>query len=500
VMGFLFIRLPSSFLPEEDQGTIFTIVQLPPGATTERTQAVLNQVSNHFMKEPAIQSVFTVAGFSFSGSGQNVGLAFVRMKDFGERKSSKDKAAAVAGRSMGEFSQIRDAFAFTVVPPAVPELGNASGFDMELKDTGGVGHDALMAARNQLLGMASQDKTLIGVRPNGQDDTPQLQIDIDQSKAQAMGLTTADINSTLSAALGSAYVNDFIDRGRVKRVYVQADAQFRMTPEDLNKWYVRNAAGQMAPFGSFATSRWIVGSPKLERYNGTSAVEIQGTAAPGHSSGEAMNTMEKLAAQLPPGIGYEWTGLSLQERESGAQAPALYGLTIFVVFLLLAALYESWSIPLAVILVIPLGVVGALLFTTVRGLANDIFFQVGLLTTIGLAAKNAILIVEFALDRMKQGMPLIEATVEAVRIRIRPILMTSLAFMFGVMPLAIANGAGSGGQHAIGFGVIGGMLSATIFGIFFVPVFFVLVQKLFSRNHGKAAPPQPEPESSEAVS
>ncbi len=481
LMGFLFIRLPSAFLPEEDQGTMFTIVQLPPGAPEERTQAVLTQVRNHFLNDEkdSVQAVFTVAGFSFAGAGQNAGLAFVRLKDFDERKAADRKAQAVAGRAMGKFMQIRDAMVFAIVPPAVPELGTSSGFDFQLQDVGGVGHEALTAARNQVLGMAAQDPTLAGVRPNGQDDTPQLKIEIDQAKAGAMGLTTADINAALSAAWGGSYVNDFIDRGRVKKVYVQADAPFRMRPEDLNNWYVRTSSGTMAPFSSFATTHWIYGSPRLERYNGLSSLNIQGSPAPGKSSGQAMAAMEKIAAQLPPGIGFEWTGLSAQERESGNQAPALYGISILVVFLLLAALYESWSIPLSVIMVIPLGIVGALLATSLRGLSNDIYFQVGLPTTMGLASKNAILIVEFAKDLHEKGMDLVEATVEAVRIRLRPIIMTSLAFVFGVLPLAISNGAGSGSQHAIGTGVIGGMISATLLAIFFVPLFFVIVERIF---------------------
>jgi multidrug efflux pump len=495
VMALLFLRLPSAFLPEEDQGTIYTLVQLPPGATEERTQAVLKQVADHYLKDEAesVEAVFTVSGFSFAGAGQNAGIAFVRMKDFEERKSADRKVQAVAQRAMGKFSQIRDAMVFAVVPPAVPELGNASGFDFQLQDTGGVGHEALMAARNQLLGMAGQDPKLAGVRPNGQDDTPEFAIDVDQAKAGAMGLTTADINATLSTALGGSYVNDFMDRGRVKKVFVQADAPFRMKPEDLDRWYVRNAAGQMAPFSAFASSHWTIGSPRLERYNGLPAVNIQGSPAPGQSSGQAMQAMEAIAAKLPTGIGYEWTGLSLQEREAGAQAPALYALSILVVFLLLAALYESWTIPLSVILVIPLGIVGALLATAARGLSNDIYFQVGLLTTMGLAAKNAILIVEFAKDRFEAGATLIDATLEAVRIRLRPIIMTSLAFMFGVLPLAISNGPGSGSQHAIGTGVIGGMLSAVILGIFFVPLFFVLVQRYLGRKAGPETPPAAVP-------
>jgi multidrug efflux pump len=492
VMALMFVRLPTAFLPDEDQGIIFNFVQLPPGATQQRTQQVIEQVADHFQKDPAVLAVFTVSGFSFGAIGQNVGVAFVRLKDFDERKSQDMKAPAVAQRGMAAFSQIRDATVFAVIPPAVPELGNASGFDFQLQDTGGVGHEALMAARGQLLEMAAKEPGLTGVRPNGQSDTPQLAIDVDHAKAGAMGLTTADINSALSAALGGVYVNDFIDRGRVKKVFVQADAPFRMKPEDLQRWYVRNADGQMAPFSAFAATRWTVGSPQLERYNGLSSVNIQGSPAPGKSSGEAMKTMERLAARLPAGIGYEWTGLSLQEREAGAQAPALYALSILVVFLLLAALYESWSIPLAVILVIPLGVVGALMATSLRGLSNDIYFQVGLLTTMGLAAKNAILIVEFAKDRYAAGRPLVEATLEAVRIRLRPIIMTSLAFIFGVLPLAISNGPGSGSQHAIGTGVIGGMVSAVLLAIFFVPLFFVLIQRHLGRKAGgEALPLQP---------
>ncbi|RAK67810.1 efflux RND transporter permease subunit [Phenylobacterium kunshanense] len=488
VMALLFVRLPTAFLPPEDQGTIYTIVQLPPGATEERTQAVLKQVADHYLKDEAdsVESVFTVSGFSFAGAGQNAGLAFVRMKDFDERKAKTRKVDAVAERAMQAFSKIRDAQVFAIVPPAVPELGNSSGFDFQLQDVGGVGHEALMNARNQLLDLAAKDPALSGVRPNGQDDTPQFAIDVDQAKAGAMGLTTADINATLSTALGGAYVNDFVDRGRVKKVFVQADAPFRMKPEDLERWYVRNAAGQMAPFSSFATTHWTIGSPRLERYQGVSSLNVQGSPAQGRSSGEAMAAMERLAGNLPAGVGYEWTGLSLQERESGAQAPALYAISTIVVFLLLAALYESWTIPIAVILVIPLGVLGAVLATTLRGLSNDIYFQVGLLTTMGLAAKNAILIVEFAKDRFEHGKTLVEATLEAVRIRLRPIIMTSLAFMFGVLPLAISNGPGSGSQHAIGTGVIGGMLSAVALAIFFVPLFFVLVQ----RHLGRKADPQ----------
>jgi multidrug efflux pump len=482
----LFLRLPSGFLPDEDQGIIYTLVQLPAGATDERTSQVMDQVQKYYAKDGAVKSVFTVNGFSFSGAGQNAGLAFVLLKDFDQRKAPQLKAPAVVGRAMGAFSQIHDAFVFAIVPPAVSELGNSSGFDFQLEDTGGVGHEALMNARNMLLGMASQDPVLVGVRPNGQSDTPQLRIDVDPAKAGAQGLSVADINSAISTAWGGAYVNDFLDRGRVKKVYVQADAPYRMKPEDLNQWYIRNTSGQMVPFSSVAAVGWTFGSPRLERYNGSSSVNIQGSAAPGRSSGQAIAEMEKLAQRLPPGIGYEWTGLSLQEKEAGAQAPMLYALSILVVFMLLAAVYESWSIPLSVVMVIPLGVLGALAATMLRGQQNDIYFQVGLLTIIGLACKNAILIVEFAKANHEKGMDLIDATLDAVRIRLRPIIMTSLAFTFGILPLAISNGAGSGAQHAIGTGLIGGILSATLLAIFYIPLFFVVVQRLFKADEKHA--------------
>jgi multidrug efflux pump len=494
-LALLFVFLPTSFLPDEDQGLLFTLVQLPPGATIERTEAVMMKVADHYrQQEPAVASVFTLAGFSFAGPGQNNGMSFINLKDYAQRPSAHDSVKAIVGRAFGAFMPIKEAFVFPIAPPAVQELGNVSGFDFELEDIGGVGHDRLMAARGQLLGMAAQDPVLSGVRPNGSDDTPQLEIHVDQVKAGAMGLTIADINNDLSAALGGTYVDNFVDRGRVKRVFVQADAPFRMTPEDLGKWYVRNNQGQMAPFNAFATASWTVGSPKLERYNGLSSIELQGSPAPGKSTGQAMAEMERLAGRLPPGIGFEWTGLSQQEREAGSQAPSLYALSIVVVFLLLSALYESWSIPMAVILVIPLGVVGALLATVARGLSNDVYFQVGLLTTMGLCAKNAILIVEFARDAQKAGRPLMEATIEAARIRLRPILMTSMAFVFGVLPLAIATGAGSGGQHAIGTGVIGGMIAATLLGIFFTPLFFVAVQRLFGGPRGGTRAPPAEDE------
>ena len=482
LMAFLFTRLPTSFLPEEDQGILFTIVQLPPGATEERTNVVLDEIADHFKKDPAVESAFTVSGFSFSGPGQNAGMAFVRLKDFHDRKKEDEKAPAVAGRAMGRFMQFRDAMAFPIVPPAVTELGNSSGFDLQLKDVGGLGHAALLNARNQVLGMASQNGNLIGVRPNGMEDTPELKLEIDQAAAGAMGVSLSDINATLSTAMGGAYVNDFIDRNRVKKVFVQADAPFRMKPEDLNQWYVRNNQGEMVPFSAFATSHWEYGSPRLERYNGSPSMNIQGQAAPGKSSGQAMAEMEKIIAQLPPGISYEWTGLSLQEKQSGAEAPMLYALSIFIVFILLAALYESWSIPVAIVMVIPLGVLGALLATMVRGLSNDIYLQVALLTIIGLSAKNAILIVEFAKHNHENGMNLIDATLTAARIRLRPIIMTSLAFTFGILPLFFANGAGSGSQNAIGTGLVGGILSATFLAVFFIPLFFVIIEKMFKAD------------------
>ena len=490
---FVFMRLPTSFLPEEDQGILFTQIQLPTGATQERTLKVIEQVEDHFMnsEKDNVASVFAVAGFSFGGNGQNTGIAFVRLKDWSLRKDVAQKAPAVAGRAMGKLLQIKDAMVFTFAPPAVLELGNATGFDMQLQDIGGVGHDALMAARNQLLGMASQNPAMVGVRPNGQEDTPQYKIDIDQQKATALGLQIAEINRVLSVGWGSSYVNDFLDRGRVKKVFMQGNAESRMLPEDLNKWFVRNSAGQMVPFSAFATGKWIYASPRLERYNGLPSVEILGTPAPGQSTGAAMNAMEEMVAKLPPGIGMSWTGVSLEERESGSQTPQLYALSLLIVFLCLAALYESWSIPFSVLLVVPLGVIGAVLGTWLFGLSNDVYFQVGLLTVVGLSAKNAILIVEFAKEMQESGMSLLDATLHAVRLRLRPILMTSIAFGLGVLPLAISSGAGSGSQNAIGIGVLGGMLTATFLGIFFVPVFFVLVRGFFSKSDAPTTPATP---------
>lgn len=485
-MALMFVRLPSSFLPDEDQGVLLSMAQLPSGATQQQTQKVLNEINEYYLtkEKDNVNSVFTVNGFGFSGRGQNVGLAFISLKNWDERKGEENKVPAIAQRANIALSQIKEAMVFAFNLPAIVELGTATGFDFELIDQANLGHEQLTQARNQLLGMAAQHPDLlIGVRPNGLEDTPQFKIEVDQEKAQALGVSISDINTTLSSAWGGSYVNDFIDRGRVKRVYVMADAPYRMLPSDIGKWYVRSSSGQMVPFSEFTSSRWEYGSPRLERYNGLPAMEILGQAAPGKSTGEAMLMMEELAAKLPAGIGYDWTGMSYQERLSGNQAPALYAISLIVVFLCLAALYESWSIPFSVMLVVPLGVFGALAATMLRGLTNDVYFQVGLLTTIGLSAKNAILIVEFAKDLMeKEGKGLVEATLEAVRMRLRPILMTSLAFMLGIMPLVISNGAGSGAQNAVGTGVLGGMITATILAIFFVPVFFVVIRRRFSRK------------------
>lgn len=490
-VGWIFMRMPTAFLPDEDQGILFTQAILPTNSTQESTLKVLDKVSDHFMAEEGVRSVFSVAGFSFAGQGQNMGIAFVGLKDWSEREAPGMDVQSIAGRAMGAFSQIKDAFVFAFVPPAVIELGTANGFDMYLQDKNGQGHDKLIAARNQLLGMAAQNPNLMGVRPNGQEDAPIYQLHIDHAKLSALGVDIANVNSVLATAWGGSYVNDFIDRGRVKKVFVQGDAQYRMQPEDLNTWYVRNNKGDMVPFSAFATGSWEYGSPRLERFNGLPAVNIQGATAPGFSTGAAMTIMEDLVKQLPPGFGIEWNGLSYEERLSGNQAPALYALSILVVFLVLAALYESWSVPFAVILVVPLGIIGALLAMNGRGLPNDVFFQVGLLTTVGLATKNAILIVEFAKEFYEKGAGLVEATLHAVRVRLRPILMTSLAFGLGVVPLAISTGVGSGSQNAIGTGVLGGMMSSTFLGIFFVPLFFVIVERIFSKRERKAKEKNP---------
>lgn len=479
-LGYSFMRLPTAFLPDEDQGILLAQVQLPVGSTQEQTIEVLKKMEHHFLVEESdvVESMFSVAGFSFAGQGQNSGLAFVRLKDWGDRDLSKDGVSGIIGRAMGAFSQVREAIIFALNPPSIPALGVASGFNFQLQDRGGLGHEALVEARDTLLGKANQDPAMVQVRYNGLPDAPQYRLDVDRQKAKAMGVSLDDINTTLAVAWGSSYVNDFVDRGRIKRVYLQADAPYRMLPNDINNWYVRNGEGDMVPFSSFSKGEWTYGPQQLQRYNGVSAVNIQGNASPGFSTGDSMDALERLTSDLPEGFGFEWTGLSYQERESGDQAPALYALSLMIVFLCLAALYESWSIPFAVMLVVPLGILGAVLAATLRGLDNDVFFQVGLLTTIGLSAKNAILIAEFALELEQQGKGLFKATLEAVRMRLRPILMTSLAFMLGVTPLMLSTGAGSSARNAIGTGVFGGMLTATVLAIFFIPLFYVLVRRI----------------------
>ena len=505
-MAVLFVRLPTGFLPDEDQGIMIALVQGPAGATSARTQKGLDLIKDQFLQHEGgnVKGVYTVNGFSFAGNGQNAGIAFIPLKDWEDRGGAANKAPAIAGRAMGAFSQFKDAMIFAVVPPAVQELGNATGFDLQLVDRNGVGHAKLLEARNAVLGGASQDKTLIGVRPNAVEDAPQLKIAVDHDKARALGLDLASVSSTISTAWGGSYINDFIDRGRVKRVYIQADEPYRMTPENIGDFYVRGSTGTMAPFSAFSSLSWAQAPMQLTRYNGQPAMELLGQPAPGVSSGAAMKTMEALQAKVAPGVGLEWTGLSYEERLSGGQAPALYGLSLLIVFLCLAALYESWSVPISVMLVVPLGIIGALLAATLTGLNNDIYLQVGLITTIGVSAKNAILIVEFAEERMREGLSAFDAAIAAAKLRLRPILMTSFAFIFGVFPLAISTGAGAGGQNAIGRAVVGGMLSATILAIFFVPMFFVVVLRLFGRHGGdeaqaEAAPPPMPPGAQPAV-
>jgi HAE1 family hydrophobic/amphiphilic exporter-1/multidrug efflux pump len=475
----LFARMPTGFLPQEDQGIMYAQVLLPPGSTLESTRQVLDRISAHLLEEEkdAIDSVMAIAGFSFASRGQNTGVAFVRLKPWDEREGDRLAASAVAARAMRAFSTVKEANVFVFTPAAVTELGNANGFELQLQDRGGQGHEALMAARNQLLGLAQKDPRLAKVRPAGLEDTPQFKIDVDPERAAALGISLADVNATLASTWGVAYVNDFIDKGRTKRVYMQADAPFRMQPDDLGRWHVRQRGGEMVPFSAFASGRWISGSPKLERFNGLPSMAIQGEPSQGRSSGEAMAALDEIVAQLPPGFAAEWSGLSYEERLSGANAPALYAISILVVFLCLAALYESWSIPVSVLLAVPLGVLGAALATQLGGLANDVYFQVGLLTTVGLSAKNAILIVEFAKELHERGRSLVEAALEAARMRLRPIIMTSVAFILGVLPLALASGAGAGSQNAIGYAVMGGMVSATVLAILFVPLFFVLVAR-----------------------
>jgi len=474
-----FIKLPASFLPGEDQGYLIVNVQLPPGATRNRTLEVMKQVEGYMLKQPEVQDMVSVLGFSFSGSGQNAALAFVPLKPWDERKGAQHSAQALAGRAFGALSKVRDAFIFPLSPPPIPELGTASGFSFRLQDRGGLGHDALLAARNQLLGMASKDPLLAGIRPDGLEDASQLEVTIDRERAASQGVPFNAINAAISTGFGSSYVNDFPNAGRLQRVVVQADQQARMQPDDLLRLNVVNASGQAVPLSAFASVRWITGPVQSIRFNGYPAMRIAGDAAPGHSTGEAMAEMEKLAAQLPAGIGYEWTGQSREEKLSGSTAPILLGFSMLAVFLCLAALYESWSIPAAVLLVVPVGVLGALLGAWSRGFANDVYFKVGLITIIGLSAKNAVLIIEFAKDLQAQGKGVAEAALEAIRLRFRPIIMTSLAFMLGVLPLAISTGAGSASQRAIGTGVMGGMATATLVGVVFVPLFFVLVRSLF---------------------
>jgi hydrophobe/amphiphile efflux-1 (HAE1) family protein len=483
-MLFVFLRLPSGFLPEEDQGLMFAQVSMPTGTTMEETARTMDKLRDHFLvdEKANIAGIFTISGFGFVGQGQNVGLAFIQLKPWEDREGDANTVAAVAQRANQALAGIRAGMVIGFVPPAVQELGNANGFDFMLKDNAGVGHDKLLEARNMLLGMASQDKRLMQVRPNGLEDAPQLKLNVDQAQAGALGLSQADINTTVSTAFGGSYINDFIDRGRVKKVFVQADAPFRKSPADLGNFYVRGATNAMTPMSSFSTTDWTYGPARLERYNGVASFEIMGSPAPGVSSGTAIKAMEEMAAKLPPGIGYEWTGLSYEEQLSGGQSTYVYALSLLIVFLCLAALYESWSIPIAVLLVVPLGVLGAVLAAMVAGLNNDIYLQVGLITTIGVAAKNAILIVEFAEEKMGDGMNAADAAVEAAKLRLRPILMTSFAFIFGVLPLALSSGAGAGGQNAIGWAVVGGMLSATVLAIFFVPLFFLLVKRVFKQD------------------
>ena len=494
-MAVLFLRLPSSFLPAEDQGILFVLLQTPPGATQQRTRGSMEQVETYFLeKEPdTVQSLLSIQGFSFAGSGQNTGMAFVKLKDWEERAAAPLSVFAVARRAMGALMQIKDARAFAFPPPPVPELGLANGYAFFLKDNAGLGHETLLAARNQFLGAAAQSQLLANVRPNGQEDTPQLRLQVDVQKAAALGVSMATINSTLATTWGGSYIDDYLDRGRIKRVYLQGDAPFRMTPEDFSRWSVRGSAGEMTPISSVATTTWEYGSPRLERYNGVPAMEMNGEAKPGVSTGDAMAEVERLVTQLPTGIGIEWTGVSYQERAAGAQAPLLYALSFLVVFLCLAALYESWTIPTAVLLVAPLGVLGAVTATGLRGMERDVYFQVAMLTTVGLTSKNAILIIEFAKANLDSGLALIESIMNAVRDRMRPIVMTSLAFGLGVLPLAIATGAGSGTQRAIGTGVLGGMVFGTVLGMFFTPLFFLVIWRLFSRRHSPTAPPPAEP-------
>ncbi len=486
-MGYLFQRMPTSYIPDEDQGILMVQAMLPSGSTLEQTEAIMNTVRDHFLKheKEGVESLITVAGTSFGGEGQNMALGFVKLKDWKLRQRPDLKAGAIAGRAMGAFTQIKGAMVFAFPPPPVIELGMATGFDLQLLDRGGLGHEKLMAARNQLLGMASQDPRLVRVRPNGMNDVAEYHINVDWNKAGALGIPIDSIHNTISSAFGSTYVNDFIQAGRVKKVYVQVDAPYRMLPQDLEKLYLRNSVGKIVPSSSFASGRWAIGSPKLERYNAFPSINIWGEPAPGHSSGEAMDAIEEMIAKLPQGIGYDWTGLSYQERMAGSQAPLLYAFSIFVVFLCLAALYESWPIPIAILLTLPLGVIGGVIASSMRGMPNDVYFQIGLLTTLGLTTKNAILIVQFARARVDEGVGLVEATLQAAKLRLRPIIMTSLAFGFGILPLALATGAGSGAQRAIGTGVLGGTVTSTLLVTLFAPLFYVLIYKILGKHRKK---------------
>jgi hydrophobe/amphiphile efflux-1 (HAE1) family protein len=483
-LGFLFMRMPTSYIPDEDQGILFAQILMPTGATLEQTQGVANEVQRYLQEKEkeAVESCMTIVGIGFSGRAQNNGLVFIKLRDWHLRNRPDLRVKAVAGRAMGAFSRIRGALVFAFPPPPVIEMGNARGVDFQLLDRGGLGHTALMNARNQLLGMAAKDPRLANVRPNGMEDVSQFRIDVDWEKTGAMGISLSSIHNTIAAALGGSYVNNFIQAGRVKKVYVQADAPYRMLPQHLEKLYVRNAAGQMTPFASFASTRWATGSPRLERFNGFPSMNIWGEPAPGRSSGEAMQAMEEITAKLPPGIGFDWSGLSYQERMAKAQAPLLYAFSILVIFLCLAALYESWPIPIAILLALPLGAIGGVIASSMRGMSNDVYFQIGLLTTLGLTTKNAILIVQFAKARVEEGMGLIEATLEGAKLRLRPIVMTSLAFGFGVLPLAMATGAGAGAMTAIGTGVLGGMITGTVLVVIFAPLFYVLIERLFGKH------------------
>jgi len=479
-VGWLFAHLPGSFLPEEDQGYFITMVQLPPGATQERTLEVLKSVEDFYLKQTeVVDHVIGVVGFSFFGRGQNSALAFVRLKDWDERKGAESGANAVIRRANMALFRIKQAFILAVNVPPIPELGAVGGFDFRLQDRAGLGRDKLMEGRNMALGLAAQNPALAGVRPEGQEPAPQLMLDIDQAKAQALSIDMADLNDTLQSTLGVSYINDFVRQGRILRVQMQADKTLRVEPDEIMRLPVKNLRGEMVPLSEIVRPHWVVGLPKLDRYNGNPAFKISGSPAPGHSTGEAMAAMESIAAKLPPGLGFDWSGTSFEERLSGSQAPFLFGLSLLVVFLALAALYESWSIPFAVILVVPLGLLGALLAVSLRGLPNDVFFKVGLIAIIGLSSKNAILIIEFARRLHEEGMELTAATLEACRLRFRPILMTSLAFILGVLPLAISSGAGAQSRHAIGTGVMGGMIGATVLAVFLVPVFFVVVRRIF---------------------